>query len=111
MRPSQITLDPTTPDDTIRMARLTTGRKKVRIRQESNSECISRDQDGVCAAHLAVFAKNIAFVSNDHSCVPYDLSMGFITLKYWVDDDHFVLLSMLLQHLGGWSCVCRLSKF
>lgn len=62
------------------------------------------------AADLAVFAKNIAPVTDHHSCVPDGLPMGFITLKYRVDDDHAVPLSICLQHRGGCSCFSRFSK-
>lgn len=62
-------------------------------------------------AYLAVFAKNIAHVTNYYSCVPDSLAMGFIALKDRIDDDHVVFLSIFLQHLGGCSGFCRFSKF
>ena len=105
MVPCQITVDPSQSEDINRNGSSHNRQKYVKVEDD---EYISMDG---CVGHLPVFAKNVAFVSNEHSCVPYGLSMGFIPFQYWVDDDHFVLLSILLQHLGGWACFCRLSKF
>ncbi len=63
------------------------------------------------SAYLAMFTNHIAHMAYDNSSVPYCLPVRLIALKYRVDDDHVVFLSILLKHLGGWASLCRLSKF